>query len=108
MAGLLKLKKQIDWTDEEVYILCEFYGKEPIDKTLKRFKNRTRVSIMRKAKKIGITHKKYSNNEIEILKKYYKNESIKEIKTRLPNRTVKSIKDMAGRLELTTKRKKRT
>lgn len=84
-----------EWTEEEDNILNKYYGnlstKEIHNKYLL---NRSKASIQKRAKILGITYKEnspiWSNEEIEILEKYYPIEGLK-VENRLKGRTKNSI-----------------
>ena len=63
------------WTDEEIQLVKQYYGKEPYQDTFKRF-DRTKNSVIRKAAYLGVSNTRSDKNKIQgtkHLSEYWKN-----------------------------------
>lgn len=83
-AIYLGLTSPRDWSEEELNILINNYSNVPINEMLKLLPNRTKSSILGKAKGLNLKSyfyltSKYSDNDIKYLKENYLNKSNKEL-----------------------------
>lgn len=101
------------WTDDEIEVVKEYYAKYGKEKVHELIPNRSMVSIVSRAYKLGITreysdnkYKEWSEEEVSILTKYIGREGIKGCIKRGVNRSYKSIHKKAKLLGLKVKLEK--
>lgn len=103
-ANKLNLSKRKKWTDEEIYILEQFYSKIPLDDICQKLPNRKRESIIAKAMKLNLTSFDILNNmwteeKVKFLKENYINMSDYELSIKL-NKTIDAIRGKKEREHL--------
>ena len=103
MACKLGLTRVQRWSDKDVSIMNEKYGKVS-NKELSQLLNKTSGAIQRKANELGLINSKmagvpWSEKEIETLKQLYPTASW-EVMTSILNRTKLSIKHKAQNIGL--------
>jgi hypothetical protein len=96
------MKKQIQWTEDEIGIIKEHYPSGGIKQVMELLPHRTRGSIHHKAHRMGI---KYDNSpwnkkEIRILTDNYPKGGKKLVRELLPHRTYYAIRSMAYELRI--------
>lgn len=102
----LNIKNEVyRWTNKDVELLKENYGKLKPCELVSLFDNRhTYKAISTKAKKLNLcTRKFWTDEEINIMKENYSNCSIEEMMKLLPNRSRHSIIGKAVKLKLKNK-----
>lgn len=93
------------WTDSEVNILTEKYGKVDTKKLYNLFNKRhTILAIRCKAQRLGLQNDLFWSKEDEdIVRKYYSTISFEELSKLLPHKTESSIRGVAHKLGLKSK-----
>ncbi len=102
----LNIKNEVYyWTNEDVKLLKENYGKLKPYELVSLFDNKyTYNAISTKAKKLNLCKRKFwSDKEINIMKENYSNCSIEKMMKLLPNRSRHSIIGKAVKLKLKNK-----
>ena len=96
------------WTEEEIKILKDNFGKIPNNELAELIPNRTEKAIVVRARQLQLTgprghYQKWTDEEIAILKEYYPKEGLK-VAERLPNRTWRAVRQEAKELGVNTRR----
>ena len=94
-----------EWTDSEINILAEKYGKVDIKELYELFNKRhTILAIRCKAQHLGFQNDPYWSKEDEdVVRKYYSILPFEELKKLLPQKTEYSIRGVARKLGLKSK-----
>lgn len=103
-AGYIGILSSREWTEDEVEILKNNYSKISRDELMSMFPNRTKPSILSKARIMGLKSKfylthKYTNEENEYLKNNYLIKTNKELGKEL-NRSPQGIEEHLYALDL--------